>query len=739
MPINNAFGEWGQGAAPSALDGPRSVSPSPSPTGGGVLPGPMPSAGGGGGGGGASMSQGALDPGGGGGYPSAGGGGASDGSGASVAQGFDDGGDVGETEDGAIGASQGADAATIDPMQAITKTLAYGRKKFGLPQNFSDPSGGQQSFDDGGVVQTGDQQSQEAPLPDPRQALQYLTGAGNLSPDIAGALEKHVDPQGTMSPAQRALTAISAAPSPDAAFGMMQHYRTRYNAYSGGAKASLDQGNLAHAAVHATQAMSAVPTGYDVQFAPANGGVAMSAKKIGGQPQQQAMDDGGQVEDQYAGLPDSENVEDRRDEGAGNKSADVMDSYAAQSESNTRPYENRSRNKQRGKALDQEQSFADGGEVDDEEGVIPDQPQADVSDTDDEGDAAPTDQTMQQAMGTQDQSQPVILTPEQFKQMMSAGYDKPLDDGWGSFIGKILGSVNPVSSAEAMPYKAAQRGQQQQATKTTTGTNPDVMAAAAATQAETGGDTAGAGAPTPQQRPAGAAQQAPGPGAVGGAGGADSAQPGEPKQTTDQRLDAYQKRIEAQAWKIYPYGGVNDDKRTAYIAKQMEAATGSEFKQDQEAGKGKLAIEGLKVQGRNSLATMQEMGRNGRNANTNDTKRDIHEDTQANLNDRALQGQIARAANSIRMNNPNTPPEEMIKQLAIQFGITPKAVQQHLMGGQGAGGGQGGGQGGQQGQQGNGSLEPPKIGAVRPVTKNGVTRHYTFQNDGQWHLVPEKK
>ena len=219
----------------------------------------------------------------------------------------------------------------VDPMSIIQGALAFGRQSMGMPKSFTDgmpmsnniedrrttlnddpsqpgrsvssrvgkttPSGwdtlnNMTSFDDGGEVPMpgagGEQQPQQGGgLPDPRKTMAYLAGAGGVQPEIADALEQHIDPQGQMDPAERMLKAVAAAPTPESQFGLLQHYRTRANAYTGAARAALDKGNLAQAAQHATSAFDNIPTGYKVQFAPARGGLAVMAKKIGGQPQQQ--------------------------------------------------------------------------------------------------------------------------------------------------------------------------------------------------------------------------------------------------------------------------------------------------------------------------------------------------------------------------------------------------------------------------------------------------------------------
>jgi hypothetical protein len=213
---------------------------------------------------------------------------------------FDDGGEVDPGNDGDEDDQQ-LPGGNSDPMSVIQNALGWGRQQMGLPRNFSDPQQQeqpQQGYDDGGVIPEQPQQEQQqqgngAQLPDPRRTMAYLAGAGNIPPDAAAALEQRVDPQGQMDPAERKLAAITAAGNPQAQFGLMQHYRTLFNAHSAAAQAMLDRGNLAQAAQHATEAMSNVPNGNSVRFAPAKGGLAMHSKPIG---QQQGFGEGGAVD-----------------------------------------------------------------------------------------------------------------------------------------------------------------------------------------------------------------------------------------------------------------------------------------------------------------------------------------------------------------------------------------------------------------------------------------------------------
>lgn len=350
--------------------------------------------------------------------------------GGGVVGGLDDGGEV----DGPEGVDQGSDSSTLDPMGMFKSVLAHGRKSMGLPTNFQTGQSDepQQSFDDGGGVlpeddgdgdEGGDQSGGTggSPMPDPRQTLKYLTGDGAVSPEVAGALEQHVDPQGQMSQSQRTMAAIAKAPTPEAQFGMMQHYRTQFNGFAGGAAAAADKGDLAEAAGAATKAFAHVPTGKDIQFAPAgNGKIAVMAKAlrqvIGSGPMGQAPVRAG---------------DDAWEKFHGSGGTQSMDA---------------------------------GGEVDEEN--VNDNPTDAGGDQPEEGVLDTLKGEPEQAPAPQEaeHEQPMLLSAEQFKKVVQSGYDSPVDDGWEKFVGDALGSLGPSSAQAApaakpqQPYVAARGG-----------------------------------------------------------------------------------------------------------------------------------------------------------------------------------------------------------------------------------------------------------------------------------------
>jgi len=273
-------------------------------------------------------------------------------------------------------AGQGSDDATIDPMQYVTAALNYGKKKYGIPTDDD-----QMGFNDGGVVPTQpDEQvtggGNPAAGPDPRQAMAYLSGDGAVSAEVAQALEQRIDPQGQMNPTQRATAAIGVAPNDEAKFGLLQHYRSKFNAYAGATKAALNRGDLGEAARSATMAMDAVPNGQRTQFAPMQGGLAMMSKPAfargGGRPQQQSFDDGGFVKTVYdwfnrpkdpnSPVPDLPQKTSPANRGPFYQQSMDREAREMPEDPRARAY----REKQEPEGDDEEQSYAEGGEVEED-------------------------------------------------------------------------------------------------------------------------------------------------------------------------------------------------------------------------------------------------------------------------------------------------------------------------------------------------------------------------------------
>jgi hypothetical protein len=573
-----------------------------------------------------------------------------DGGGGSSAMGgtmmFDDGGAVPDGSDNdADDQPAGGDTSSnqpTDPLSTIRAAMAYGRQSMGMPANMTtgpDQGGAVPGLDDGGAIPdpsqdpTQSSQGTGSQLPDPRKTIAYLSGAGGVRPDIADALEQHLDPQGKMQPAERTMAAISAAPSPEAQFGLMQHYRTRFNAYSGAAKAALDQGNMAQAAQHATNAMANVPSGMNVRFAPSKGGLMMHASKIGGQQApQQGLDDGGSVD------VDNPAVMQKADKGAAMPGMDdggeIPDNYEGGDDSGDPSEEAGFLSK--GSPLssnveDRRTTLDDNPDLPGRSvGSVPNQPPRPMipgaMDTSGMGqprpplppDAPPVPGVGINAPGRDDSNTgPVPVTPEQLKKAMDPlTPDKMVDHGgWDKFWQSLGGSSVAGDPGNSMQSPGGKLSQDFQGLKSTVGdigsqianspvgkavgsavkwlggdgSAPDVQAATTDPQGgpnapwgsgtQNGAKPAAAPTPTPPPQ-AGASPQA------GAQGGAPAAPLTPMQQGGGDDETAAVTRLQKQADNIFGkgmYGGtVNSqaimDKKEAYVQKGIEALRGSQGK-----------------------------------------------------------------------------------------------------------------------------------------------------------------
>lgn len=678
---------------------------------------------------------------------------------------FADGGEVeddgGDYSDGTPG--QGAGASTIDPMSLIKQAAAFGRKKFGLPSNFTtgQSDGGDQTmgFDDGGVIpddtqQGGDQVTAGGNMPDPRQALKYLTGDGAVSPEIANALERHIDPQGQMDPAERTMKAISGAPSPEAQFGMMQHYRTQFNGFSAGARAAIDKGQLGQAAQHATQAFDNVPTGHKVQFAPAgNGGIAVMARKIGGAPAQaKGFDDGGSVGTGFNrdDIDDSDNVEDRRDD----PEPSTMDSvrsaaskWAGTTAVNAKRLVGAGRKAPSPSKLSSDAGYddvpddglgpagvsrvllgyADGGEVeeDDQEGVIP------SSDTSEGASGDPGVETADASMDTAGSGEPspaVVLNPDQFKKLMEAGYDKPVDDGWTGLLHSIMGAIGP-SSAQAAPMSQGAGGQGDAAK---TGEVPPEEAPGVTSVSKNKGDRQPVSSALQRQ------MDTPSPLSQVSA----EQQRAKPEEDKQKKYEQIQQRTERTAAQIFPWAS-QGEQRAQYVQQQMSRYADSENKIDQLHENGRANIAGVREQNKLTIARENNASRATRQEASIQSKEGLARQKALVDNMRDDKRNEVRLINARMIADPSIAkdPEKLanfMEQMAKRVGLNPQDLQGILQSGLLNGGQQGGGQPQPQGagskpQGANMSAAQP--GETRPYTKNGVTKNYKFGTDGMWHLA----
>lgn len=357
--------------------------------------------------------------------------------------------------------TQGAQSATMDPMALVKAGLSYGRKQAGLPEQFY---GGTPSFADGGVVP--DPSGQSA-MPDPQKAMSYISGDGAIAADIVDALENDADPDGTMDPSERTMAVFGKAGTPDGASGLLAHYRTRYNGYSGAARAALSQGDLAGAAHYATQAFASVPTGHSTRFAPADGGLSMSTSKHGAgvsasdpaysqggtvdasNPDSMAENestDGSVDEDpsyaaggvvtldhdtpdddtRYNTLPESRNIEDRRNQF--NEGTVFKKRHDGKFDLDGEDYADRH-------APSGQASFGETGVIRkerafDEGGLVDDAPVPDES-------------------GSYGAPPPTVLQAQQLDALLSAGFDKTLEQALGvEDVGSNPGDVTGGAPAE---------------------------------------------------------------------------------------------------------------------------------------------------------------------------------------------------------------------------------------------------------------------------------------------------
>jgi hypothetical protein len=228
--------------------------------------------------------------------------------------------------------------SNTDPFSFIQSALQYGRQKMGLPSSFFGSDTGNSSapsFAEGGSVDAdegddGDQgvipeqqdqpdqsQGQGQGQTNPQAAMAYLKGAGAMDPSTAAALERNVDPRGQLDPSARKLAALKMAGSPDKAFGLMQHYRQKFNAYNSFAKAAATgvQGkpaDLRASAQAADQAYQHLPDGNAMRFMPVQGGMRVQVKPVGG-AKPKHFDEGGLVDDD-TGPNDNELQQARADD-----------------------------------------------------------------------------------------------------------------------------------------------------------------------------------------------------------------------------------------------------------------------------------------------------------------------------------------------------------------------------------------------------------------------------------------
>lgn len=114
--------------------------------------------------------------------------------------------------------------------------------------------------------------------------ISYLRGVDATEPQKVAATEQQVDPDGSMDHDTRYLMATHAAAQaegPEAAQGMVQHYRKKADMLTGYAAAQLAAGNLGGAASAATDAHANILDGTKISFTPSADGVTATVMKSG--------------------------------------------------------------------------------------------------------------------------------------------------------------------------------------------------------------------------------------------------------------------------------------------------------------------------------------------------------------------------------------------------------------------------------------------------------------------------
>lgn len=121
------------------------------------------------------------------------------------------------------------------------------------------------------------------------QIARYLQGADAAPRQVVQALETKVDPQNTMDQNERSMRTIEAAAqdSPDVAWGVMQYYRSNYNALRAATAVSLAKGaNPEVVSQNFNAAYSYLPDGNKVTMAPSkSGGYVVQVHTLGGASQ----------------------------------------------------------------------------------------------------------------------------------------------------------------------------------------------------------------------------------------------------------------------------------------------------------------------------------------------------------------------------------------------------------------------------------------------------------------------
>lgn len=569
-----------------------------------------------------------------------------------------------------------------DPVQGA---LAYGRRKAGLPVDF-EQGHTTPSFDDGGVVPDPSAAPPQPQATDPQQLLKYLSGDGALSPDVVMAMEAMADPDSSMDATSRMAAVLGKAPSPDVAFGVLQHHRTKYNGHTAAARVAADKGDYAKAAMHANKAHESVP-GSRKRFAPVPGGVQMMNGYAPQQdPQEEAYGDGGTVDsgnpneddgytddtgsensyydggvvgagesdERYENMPESINVEDRRGEkgegwapkdswakshdgpnpdkgGLGNSDLANYDSWRA------------------GAAISRKQkSYADGGEVEEDPdvtaAVTPDE--SGGGDNTDEGAAVShetgdddlTTGSFQQLNTPRPQisrgdssadGEARMLSPEDLSRSMSLGYDAAVaaankaKEADTALSGTSYGKrIWDLMPSNGRTYKAPQ-GSPQGFGDTQQGEDDGTFPDQGPMPADGGPAAPAAGGATPDQGPAD-----------------PDAGYKKDRQHANERRDEMLQWYEGQSRKLFPWAS-QEHQRQAFIMHGMERFFGQDLSRENNIRADKAGIAERGIQATGQRDAEKNRIREESNIRNNETRKQVAAFNQTQQGQRFQQGQIA--------------------------------------------------------------------------------------------------
>ena len=231
--------------------------------------------------------------------------------------------------------ANGDNDGTVDPTAFLSQGYADGGDVT-EGGDMSDPSAG-------GMPEAPDAQ----PSQDPGQAGQagmagpvaakmvgYLGGAEAVTPEIAQAMQQRVDPTGRMDPNSKTLLSIASAPQ-GVQWGMMQHYRQKYDATKAFALAAGEgtQGkppDINASTQAATQAHQNLPDGNNVVFSPHPQGVAVHVQPLTSSKTKGYADGGAVSDDEDTPLltPDPRGTAGRADDSVGEPDTDALSGAA---------------------------------------------------------------------------------------------------------------------------------------------------------------------------------------------------------------------------------------------------------------------------------------------------------------------------------------------------------------------------------------------------------------------------